>query len=318
MGSFRPHESQRLDAPLTTHATFLTLSINKDSSLEDSLSTVRDTLSSLTSLCKNVAIRDASAHFSVTVGIAASVWSELTNLPLPKELHAFKSIKGQTHTAPSTDGDLFLHVRSERRDLNFEFERQVLSSFASSIKVIDSTSGFRYFDVRDLLGFVDGTANPIGSAINDSVLITDSDDTHGAGGSYIVTQKYLHDLDKWNGLSTDLQEKIIGRTKLNNEELPDASDSEQKPHKQLATIEKDGVEYDIIRDNMPFGNPGQGEFGTYFIGYSRRLWVVEEMLERMFVGVPEGKHDRILDVSRAVSGNVWFAPGMEVLRGMGG
>ncbi|KAF4610407.1 dyp-type peroxidase [Cudoniella acicularis] len=197
-----------------------------------------------------------------------------------------------------------------------------------SVTVVDSTIGFRYFDVRDLLGFVDGTANPIGNAVQDSVLVAASDiqtDADAAainvnvGGSYIVVQKYLHDLPSWRSLSTEEQESIIGRTKLDNIELPDYPPSHQQSHKSLNTIvdEKSGEEYDILRDNMPFGSPAEGQFGTYFIGYSRRLWVVEKMLERMFRGEPEGKHDRILDYSRAVTGTTFFAPARGLLEGLG-
>ncbi|AKV04253.1 putative dye-decolorizing peroxidase (DyP), encapsulated subgroup [Labilithrix luteola] len=59
---------------------------------------------------------------------------------------------------------------------------------------------------------------------------------------------------------------------------------------------------------MPFKRPGQGEFGTYFIGYTRALWVIERMLERMFIGDPVGSYDRILDVSTAVTGTTFFVP----------
>jgi len=182
--------------------------------------------------------------------------------------------------------------------------------------VVDETTGFRYFDVRDLLGFVDGTANPVGPSVPESILVAE-EDTSSVGGSYIVIQKYVHDLSTWNTLSTEVQESIIGRKKLDNIELDDAPDDKQKAHKTLATIEdENGVEHDILRDNMPFGSPGEGVFGTYFIGYSRRLWVVEKMLQRMFVGEPEGMHDRLLDYSRPLTGTTFFAPSASALAGL--
>lgn len=191
-----------------------------------------------------------------------------------------------------------------------------------SVEVVDDTVGFRYFDVRDLLGFVDGTANPVGSDVPESVLVTAEDDKVSAaaadGGSYIVVQRYLHDLKAWRSLPAEQQEAIIGRTKLDNVELDDAPSDKQQSHKSLATIEgEDGDEYAILRDNMPFGSPGSGEFGTYFIGYSRRLWVIEKMLRRMFVGEPKGMHDRILDYSRPVTGTTFFAPSASLLAGLG-
>ena len=197
-----------------------------------------------------------------------------------------------------------------------EFERILLDKLGSSIVVQDEVQGFRYFDSRDLLGFVDGTENPTGSAMAHWTLVGDEDAQH-AGGSYVVVQKYLHDLAGWHGLTTEVQEHIIGRTKADNVELDDDA-SGRKSHKSLATlVDANGEEHDILRDNMPFGRPGHGEFGTYFIGYSRDLWVIEQMLRRMFVGDPAGSYDRILDFSTAVTGAAFFAPANDVLDSFG-
>jgi putative iron-dependent peroxidase len=176
-------------------------------------------------------------------------------------------------------------------------------------------SGFRYFDARDLLGFVDGTANPAGQDIPAASLVGD-EDAEFAGGSYIVVQKYLHDLAKWNAVSVDEQQRIIGRTKVDNVEIDDDK-APRKSHKTLATIvDEKGVEHDILRDNMPFGSPGRGEFGTYFIGYARHLWVIEKMIERMFMGDPPGSYDRLLDFSTAHTGATFFAPSRAMLTGL--
>jgi len=305
-----PIESQRVDAPLTRAATFLVVRVTD---APDAAKTVRATLASIDDLAKNVSIRDLGANFACTVGIGADVWDSVMRRLRPAELHAFRAVRGAKHTAPSTPGDLLFHIRSERRDINFEFEKQLLESLGASVAVVDETVGFRYFDVRDLLGFVDGTANPVGPAVPASVLIAQEDDAAAVGGSYVVVQKYVHDMAGWKRLGAEQQEAIMGRTKWDNVELDDADDDKQKAHKTLATIEKDGVEYDILRDNMPFGSPGAGEFGTYFIGYSRRLWVIEKMLERMFVGVPPGLHDRLLDYSTPLTGSVFFTPSASLL-----
>lgn len=330
-----PISPQQVDAPLTKSATFLVVSLTSPSS-PSLLSTVRSTLSSVQDLSKNVSIRDLNASFSCTVGIGSNAWSALLpETPKPSELHPFRQVHGKVHTAPSTPGDLLFHIRSERRDLNFEFERQLLDKLGDSVTVIDDTEGFRYFDVRDLLGFVDGTANPVGEDVIASVLVSSEGDrdladrgmissakpdapSAAVGGSYIVVQKYVHDMKGWGGLSTETQEAILGRKKWDNVELDDAEEGEQASHKTLATIEDDdGNEYDILRDNMPFGSPGKGEFGTYFIGYSARLWVIEKMLERMFVGNPPGLHDRLLDYSTPLTGNVFFAPSASLLASLG-
>ncbi|KAE8139020.1 hypothetical protein BDV38DRAFT_58025 [Aspergillus pseudotamarii] len=312
MSSRVPIEPQRVDAPLTQSATFLVVSV-KDS--PEAIQTVRSTLASVDDLSKNVSIRDLAAQFACTVGIGSNVWDRLTGLPRPTELHPFREIKGERHTAVSTPGDLLFHIRSDRRDLCFEFERQLMDLLGDSVTVIDQTVGFRYFDVRDLLGFVDGTANPVGPSVSDTILVAE-EDTSATGGSYIVVQKYLHDLQGWKSLSSEKQEAIIGRTKWENIELDDADEGKQQSHKSLATIEENGEEHEILRDNMPFGNPSSGEFGTYFIGYTRRLWVIEKMLERMFIGNPPGLHDRLLDFSKPLTGVTFYAPPASVLAGL--
>lgn len=175
-----PIESQRVDAPLTQSATFLVLSITDSS---NAIKNVRSTLASVGDLSKNVAIRDLGASFACTVGIGSDVWDRVTSLPRPAELHPFPTVKGETHTAPSTSGDLLFHIRSERRDLCFEFERQLMDLLGDAVKVVDETVGFRYFDVRDLLGFVDGTANPVGPAVPASILVAE-EDASAVGGSY--------------------------------------------------------------------------------------------------------------------------------------
>jgi len=205
------------------------------------------------------------------------------------------------------------HIRAERSDLCFEFERILLDSLGTGVTVDDEVSGFRYFDARDLLGFIDGTANPTGLDLPASALVGDEDATF-AGGSYVVVQKYLHDLTAWAQIPTPIQEKIIGRTKIDNIEIDD-DDASRKSHKSLATIvDAGGNEYDILRDNMPFGRPGHREFGTYFIGYSRYLWVIEKMLQRMYVGDPPGAYDRLLDFSTPYTGTTFFAPSRPTLQ----
>ncbi|KAH0495445.1 hypothetical protein TgHK011_008997 [Trichoderma gracile] len=281
------HNNERPPArpsPLTKSATFLVLTITTPPS-PSSLKTIRSALASIDDLSKNVSIRDLNSNFSCTVGIGSAAWDLLvtpsSNLPKPAELHPFRPVHGQRHSAPATPGDLLFHIRSDRRDICFEFESQLLRLLGDAVAVEDDTQGFRYFDARDLLGFVDGTANPSASALPDAVLITEQDDHAScAGGSYVVVQKYIHDMPAWRALSTSDQEAVIGRTKADNVELDDQAPGAQQPHKTLTTIEDEhGNEHGILRDNMPFGSPGSGVFGTYFIGYSRRLWVVEKMME---------------------------------------
>ena len=300
-----PIEAQSVDAPLSSAAVFLVLAAADG---DDALGRIRDVLGAVGDLVKNVAIRDLGGRLSCVVGIGSALWDRLSPDRRPAELRPFAPVPGPVHSAPSTPGDLLFHVRAERADMTFELERQLLDLVGDAATVVDETIGFRYFDARDLLGFVDGTANPTGAELADAALVGADADPDFAGCSYVVVQKYLHDMAGWAALSIEEQQTIIGRTKVENIELDD-DDAPRKSHKSLATIEDEaGREHAILRDNMPFGRPGAGEFGTYFIGYAGRPAVIEQMLERMFVGVPAGAYDRLLDFSTAITGTTFFVP----------
>lgn len=308
------NEPQAIDAPLSIAAAFLVLAVKDDAA---ATAKIRSVLGSTDDLIKNVAVRDITGTFTCNVGIGHRAWEPLTGEPQPRELAPFRRIEGATHVAVSTPGDLLYHLRAKSMDLIVEFEKLLLEAFGDAVSVVDEVTGFRYFDGRDLLEFVDGTANPVGFALPEATLVGD-EDPHHAGGSYVVIQKYLHDMAAWRALKVEAQEQIVGRTKQDNVELPDAPAPRQKSHKTLCTITDADGEHDILRDNMPFASPGRGEYGTYFIGYSRHLWVVEKMLERMFVGDPAPLHDRILDFSKAVTGVTFFAPSRGFLASLGG
>jgi putative iron-dependent peroxidase len=191
-------------------------------------------------------------------------------------------------------------------DLCFELATQIMDRTSDAISIVDEVHGFRYFDDRDVIGFVDGTENPRGEAARAAAIIGDEDPVF-AGGSYVIVQKYLHNMKAWNALSIEAQERIIGRRKLSDIELSD-TEKPASAHNALTVIEENGEEIKILRDNMPFGRPGHSEFGTYFIGYSRTPRVTESMLQNMFVGRPPGNYDRLLDFSRAVTGTLFFVP----------
>lgn len=307
-----PIDPQSIDAPLSLAAVFLVVTVNPEAV---ALARVCTVLYELDDLVKTVGFRDLSARLSCIAGIGRGFWDRLDDTRRPAELKPFAAMQGAVHNAPSTPGDLLFHIRSERQDLCFEFERLLLDALRCAVSVVDEVIGFRYFDARDLLGFVDGTANPTGVDLPTSALVG-AEDAAYRGGSYVVVQKYLHDLGAWSKVPTDVQEAIIGRTKVDNVEIDDDA-APRKSHKSLATVvDAEGNEHDILRDNMPFGRPGQGEFGTYFIGYSRYLWVIEKMLERMYVGDPPGAYDRLLDFSVARTGTTFFAPTRATLQAL--
>jgi putative iron-dependent peroxidase len=309
-----PIDAQSIDAPLSRAAIFLVVTVGSEPA---DLQAVCSTLEGLDDLVKTVGFRDLAGRLSCVAGVGGALWDRLFPHKRPLQLRPFTPIQGPVHRAPATPGDLLFHIRAERADLCFEFERLLLGSLGASVSLVDEVSGFRYFDARDLLGFVDGTANPTGVDLPACSLVGDEDPDF-AGGSYVVIQKYLHDMVAWAKVPTPLQEQIIGRTKIDNVEIDD-DDAPRKSHKSLATIvDPDGNEHDILRDNMPFGRAGHGEFGTYFIGYSRNLWVIEKMLQRMYVGDPPGAYDRLLDFSTPHTGATFFAPSRPTLQALAG
>jgi porphyrinogen peroxidase len=295
--------AQSVSAPLTRAAIFLVATIKPGS---EHRATLRSFCGDLAPLVRAVEFRDLEGGLSCVVGFGSDAWDRLFGPPRPAELHPFREIRAGARHAVSTPGDLLFHIRAKRMDLCFELATQFMARIGNAVSPVDEVQGFRYFDDRDLIGFVDGTENPRGEAVIDAVLIGD-EDTRFAGGSYVIVQKYLHNLDAWNAISTEAQERIIGRTKLSDIELDD-SVKPTSAHNALTTIVENGREIKILRDNMPFGQAGRGEFGTYFIGYSRSPRTIEQMLDNMFVGRPPGNYDRLLDFSRAVTGNLFFVP----------
>jgi putative iron-dependent peroxidase len=271
---------------------------------------VRSLCGDLAGLVRAVGFRDLDGQLSCILGFGSEAWDRLIDAPRPKDLHPFREIRGHHH-AIATPGDILFHIRAARMDLCFELATQIMSRLGGAARVVDEVHGFNYFDDRDLIGFVDGTENPVEQAAIDATIIGD-EDAEFAGGSYVIVQKYLHDLARWNTLSVEEQEKIIGRKKLSDIELDD-SVKPSSAHNALTTIMEDGKQLQIVRDNMPFGDVGKGEFGTYFIGYARSPNRIEQMLTNMFVGNPPGNYDRLLDFSRAVTGSLFFVPSADFL-----
>jgi putative iron-dependent peroxidase len=242
--------------------------------------------------------------------VGSDAWDVLFGSPRPAELHPLAEIVAGPRHSVSTPGDLLFHIRAERMDLCFELAASIVSRLGGALSGADEVHGFRYFDDRDLTGFVDGTENPVGQDALDATTVGDEDPPF-AGGSYVVVQKYVHDLTTWDAVSTEEQELIIGRTKLADIELAD----DVKPtnaHSALTVIEENGEEVEILRHNMPFGE-ASGESGTYFIGYARSPRVLEQMLENMFVGLPPGNYDRLLDFTHPVTGTLFFVPPADFL-----
>ncbi|MGH9054327.1 MAG: Dyp-type peroxidase [Acidimicrobiales bacterium] len=308
-------EPQAVLGTLTTSAAFLVVSVGDDPGADRR---VLGVVADVGSLVRAVGFRQSEAELTSIVGLGSEYWDRVREpgAARPAQLHPFRPVHGARHDAPATPGDVLFHIRANRRDLVFELTRQLVGALGTDVTVADHTVGFRYFDSRDLLGFVDGTENPTGRAAAAAAVIGTSDEPDFAGGSYVIVQKYLHDLDAWGTLSTEEQERVIGRTKLDDIELADDVQPSNS-HVSLNTIvDPDGVEHDVLRDNMAFGDPGTGEYGTYYIAYAADPSVTELMIERMFVGAPPGNYDRILDVSTAVTGTLFFVPSLALLESL--
>lgn len=288
--------------PLTPAAIFLVATID-----EGGEQAVRELLADLAGLRRSIGFRVPGAGLVCVTSIGSLAWDRLFTGARPAELHEFPIFAGEHHTAPATPGDLLFHIKAETHDVCFELAMTIADRLADAVTIVDQTVGFRYFEQRDLLGFVDGTENPEGAAAAGAALVGDADPEF-AGGSYVIVQKYLHTMPQWRALSVEEQEQVIGRTKLDDFELSDA-DKPANSHVAVNTlVDPDGTERQIVRANMAFGSVKDGEFGTYYIAYAATPSVTETMLTRMFVGTEEAAYDRILDFSIAVTGTLFFTP----------
>jgi putative iron-dependent peroxidase len=303
----QPPVAQPVLTPLTGAAIFLVVTVEPGGE-----EVTRALLSDCAGLQRAVGFRIPDGGLTCVVGVGSEAWDRLFDGPRPAELHPFQEIAGDKHRAVSTPGDLLFHIRATQMDLCFELAGQIMNRLRGAVTVVDEVQGFKYFDERDLLGFVDGTENPTGEAAYAAVTVGPEDPAF-AGSSYVIVQKYLHDIEAWNALPIEAQEKAIGRTKLADIEMAD----DVKPsnaHISLNVItDPDGNELKILRDNMPFGSLARGEFGTYYIAYSRTPRITERLLTNMFIGDPPGNYDRILDFSTAITGTLFFVPTQDLL-----
>lgn len=291
-------------------ALFLTLAVGPG---DDDVARVRAVCAAIPTLVRSVGRRDEAAALSCIVAIGADAWDRLApGRGRPAQLHPFRELVDGPRKAPSTPGDLLLHVRAERADFCHELARVIAIKLGPATSVVDETSAFAYMDSRDLIGFVDGTENPGADERAGFVLVGDEDPEH-AGGSYVTTQKYVTDFARWSACTTEDQEGAIGRTKIDDIEL-DEEVCPPSAHKARTTITRNGAEQKILRQNRAWGTTSQS--GTYFIAYARDLSVTEDMLERMYVADADGVYDRLVDFTTPVTGTNFFAPSLDVLEAL--
>ncbi|MBI4514505.1 MAG: Dyp-type peroxidase [Deltaproteobacteria bacterium] len=265
------------------------------------------------SLVAKVGAADRRAKLACTVAFGPEFWGVLSPGRRPQGLRPFKAIEAGDRCAPNTGGDLLLHILSKRHDLNFELAMRIRAQLGDTVEVMDEVHGFRYLDSRDLTGFIDGTENPKGKE-RAAVALIGKEDPVFAGGSFVFTQRYVHDLKRWRALPTPEQEEAIGRRKRDSKELSEQA----KPataHISRVVIEENGEELEIVRHSFPYGTVS--EAGLFFIAYNKTIDTFEKMLARMMGVAGDGLHDQLTDYTRAVTGATFFAPSLALLKKLG-
>ena len=246
--------------------------------------------------------------FNLIVGFGADIWRRLAPDGLPTELRPFDAVEGLDGTlAPSTQHDIWVWIHGTGPDLALDAARLVTAAMAPVATLAIELPCFVYRDSRDMTGFIDGTENPPVQEAPGVALIADGES--GAGGAYVITQKWIHDLEKFHAASVSEQEGTIGRTKPDSIELDDAV----KPlnaHIARVVVEEDGEELEIYRRSTPYGTVG--EHGLYFLAFSAELSRFDKMLARMF-GRADGVRDHLTDFTHPVSGSYYFAPSLDAL-----
>mgnify|MGYP004468684703 CR=1 FL=1 len=285
---------------------FVTMDLLRKAQSDD-LAVIQDLAAHLGAFESSLNVRYPDSHLAVAFGLSRQAWDYLfPDAPRPAELEAFAPVVGPKYTAPATPADLFFHIRAKDSAVVFEFMSQVMARLRGHVRVLDETHGFRYFEGRAIIGFVDGTENPSALDTPEYAVIGDEDPTF-INGSYAFAQKYEHDMVAWNKLKVEQQEAAIGRKKSSDVELED-NEKAANAHNVVAQDNEGGVEHKIVRMNVPYSDPALDVNGTYFIGYARHWSVTKRMLEGMFTN-----SDRLLDFSVPVSGEVFFIPARRLL-----
>lgn len=304
---------QDVVVPQSKNAIMVTLTIKREAPLSQTVDAIRDLCDRLPAVIHSMKLQHPEGRFCFAMGIGARAWQRLfPKTKPPKGLHVFEQIKGPKKTAVSTPGDLFFHVRADTMDICYQIVTILHKLLKDVSEPVDETHGFRYRDGRAIIGFVDGTENPHEEEAPLAAYIGSEDEEY-AGGSYVFTQKYEHDMEYWEGLSQEEQERSIGRRKWDDLELDD-DDKLINAHTQVSKAhDKNGEELKIVRANISYAQPSENLFGTYFIGYSKDFAVTRQMLEHMFLGDPAGNTDRLLDFSTPVTGALYFVPSFDTL-----
>ena len=250
----------------------------------------------------------------LVMGFGNDLWRRLAPNSAPEGLRDFQALEGPHHRAPATQGDVWFWVHGPRLDENLARMLAIWGKLREDAELQVDERGFRFRDSRDLIGFIDGSANPKGEKARDAALVPDG--LPGAGGSFVLTQRWVHDLPAFHALPLEEQERVVGRSRADSIELSgDAMPADS--HVSRTDVEEAGVALKVFRRSAPYGHVG--EHGLYFLSFACELRRHQVMLDRMFGIAGDGIYDRIVDFTRPVSGSYYFAPSLNDLeRALGG
>ena len=244
----------------------------------------------------------AQAPRPAVVAFGPTLLGELGSRITVPPLAGFEPVVGPTFRAPASQSELLLWYRDDNYDALFDLARQATLALQDAT-LTEHTACFDYHESRDLTGFEDGTANPKGDAIVAAAEIPDGQS--GAGGSFVLGQKWVHNLAAFNALPVEDQERVIGRTKVDSIELEGDAMPEDS-HVSRTDLKIDGVAQKIYRRSMPFGDVAT--HGLYFFAFACEQSRLQVLLASMFDTARSGVSDRLLNYSSPIGGSYWFAP----------
>ena len=301
-----PNQAQDVWKDAGEHVQFTVLELKREDQQKEQ-EAIQEFVDRFQAITRSLRIRDNKGNLKVALGFSNDAWDYLfPHAPKPKELETYQTLTGPKYQMPATKGDLFLHIRANDEAAVYEFMSQVMLFLRDFTTVVDETKGFRYFEGRAIIGFIDGTENPQVEDAADYAIIGD-EDPFFENGSYAFAQKWRHHMDIWNKLTTETQEKAVGRKKFSDLELEDG-EKFSNAHNVASQAKINGVEQKIVRMNVPYSDPASGNTGTYFIGYSRYWKVTKTMLQNML-----DKDDYLLSFSDILSGQLFFIPSRPLL-----
>ncbi|GKQ43324.1 peroxidase [Companilactobacillus sp. RD055328] len=305
-----PSKAQDVWKDVGEHVQFTVLKLNREN-FDSERDAIAEFADKSQAIIRSLRIRDshlaAESGLKVAIGFSNKAWDYLFPTAMkPKELETFTEMKSDEHVMPATEGDIFFHIRASNEAVVYEAQTQFMRFLSDYTTVVDETKGFRYFEGRAIIGFIDGTEAPAVEDAADYAIIGD-EDPFFINGSYAFAQKWKHNMAFWENMKTEEQEKAVGREKFTDIELDD-EDKYHNAHNVSSKVEIDGEEQKIIRMNVPYSEPASANTGTYFMGYARHWSVTKLMLQQML-----DTADFLLSFSDVLSGQLFFIPSRDLL-----